>query len=231
MHRKCKWKFAKDVCDSQVKQSAMPEPPPVPQYWVYSNLVLSMSGKSYATFRKDIFEKFHNLGLECTCRNPFVWSLEGCFGIHYVMAECHIFKHESEYMIDVQRLSGDRATWYRHVRVPLVELWNNGKYRPIPKQKTLKHTQNASYILLRQFPLEGLACMGEDAKPNTILPLLKSNQPNVVRCAMRAIAMCTSPPTDWSSINVWLVKTPKTLLDRETIRWAHKVHEKKNRNV
>lgn len=209
---------------------SMESPPPVPQYWVWSKFVLESNGLcEVEEFRIEIQNTFRKVGLECTPQTPWLWELEGCFHIHHVTAECHIFEEDLKYVVDIQHLSGDRLTWFKRIQQPLSTLWTTGKIQPIPPSPKEHQTQEAAYALIKHFPLEGLACMAKDANPTHIEPLLQSKCPNVVRCAMETLAHCNALPNDWSNISTWLAKTPQNLLDRETIRWAHTLGQKQRK--
>ena len=224
MQRKCEEANNDETVISREMQKDHESPPPIPQYWVWSSLVFERPKTSPHQLCQELLKMFNNVGLECTQQDQWVWSLEGCYGVHYVMAECHVFTDDLIYKIDIQLLYGDRMTWWKRVRIPLT----TGKVESVKEPNISRYTNSSSYVLLDQFPLEGLACMGQDARPSSIVPLLQSSEPNVVRCAMMILALCQAPPTDWSDINKWLAKRPKTYLDRETIRWAHRVYQKKS---
>lgn len=199
----------------------MGRPPRVPEVWVWSTLVLKIGNIPIDDFCTRLQTSFLQVGLECTRQSDWLWSLEGCFHLHYITAECHIFEEDSKFIIDIQHLSGDRMTWFKRIKNPILSLWNTGQLLTIPPSPKNSNTPKSAYAFLKVFPLEGLACMAKDADPKHIEPLLKSKSPNIVRCAMKTLAHCDSLPEDWSVIETWLSKTPQNLLDRETIHWAH----------
>ena len=168
------------------------EPPQVPKFWHFAPLTL----RSEAT---DVQEKFfrilHDLDVDVEALKLWKYRLQKVCGDAYLDIQCHFFKQDSEIVIDVNLLSGDRFVWrYLAQNIRVMFAGGNAKgecYKP------------------RDYPF----------RTDQLFQLLEHGSMNDKRRAMRSLALYTSN-VDISKIEPWLHKPTVSFLEKEIQRWA-----------
>lgn len=169
------------------------KPPPVPEYWPFSSLTLDWSG-TFEECHTKLHRAFDTIGVEAEVASSWTWTLHACFGVYYVMAECHVFRTSDGYKIDIQRLSGNQHVWFTNVHQNLKAVWHNEFVHVGESTLVVDHTDPRAYDYLKFMPIDALTSIGPDADTSRILPLLKHHDLEVVRATLWVLSKCREYP-------------------------------------
>ena len=88
-----------------------PEPPQVPQYWMFSRTLL----RGDAGICEALLEKLRVLRARVKLVDTnWHWQIECCEGMF--RADMFVFRSKGRIVVDLNRLQGDRASWFRFVK-------------------------------------------------------------------------------------------------------------------
>lgn len=206
-----------------------PEPPPVPEFWVFSKD--GLDGDQHPTeFRTSLFSTLKSLGVCISVvDSKWHWELEYCEGPHYICADLFIFMSEGKVIADLNRLQGERYTWWNLVR--------NIKHesgRVLYDYSPIEQTPTSMITLLQRKEIhligsDVLRLVATDQSPEIVLPFLKHPEPNVVRTAMYRLTFFDRQPNDCSDIKKWLNKPLHGFMEREIAKHATTIMQKRSR--
>ena len=184
-----------DIGFTPTLQQLTGDPPPVPRFWHFAPLTLR-STASATDVREKLFQILHDLDVNVEAVSSFwKYRLQKVCGDAYLDIQCHFFKQDSEIVIDVNLLSGDRFVWrYLAQNIRVMFAGGNAKgecYKP------------------RDYPF----------RTDQLFQLLEHGSMNDKRRAMRSLALYTSN-VDISKIEPWLHKPTVSFLEKEIQRWA-----------
>jgi hypothetical protein len=179
------------------------EPPQVPRFWHFAPLTLR-STTSATDVREIFFRILHDLDVDVEALKLWNYRLQKVCGDAYLDIQCHFFKQDSQIVIDVNLLAGDRFVW-RDLAQNIRVMFNGGQskgecYKP------------------RDYPF----------RTDQLFQLLEHGSMNDKRRAMRSLAISTTQ-VDISKIIPWINKPAGTFLEREIQRWAEKIKTKRAR--
>lgn len=171
------------------------EPPQMPRFWHFAPLTLR-STTSATDVREIFFRILHDLDVDVEATSS-LWNyrLQKVCGDAYLDIQCHFFKQDSQIVIDVNLLSGNRFVWRdlaQNIRVMFAGGNAKGEcYKP------------------RGYPF----------RTDQLFQLLEHGSMNDKRRAMRSLALSTTH-VDISKIIPWINKPAGTFLEKEIQRWA-----------
>lgn len=166
--------------------------PVVPKYWHFAPLTLRFAS---VTTTERLFQILHDLDVNVEVVSFCKYRLQKVYGRAYLDIQCHFFKQDSEIVVDINLLSGDRFVWHNLAR-NIRTMFNGG-------QSHVKSHKPHDFHL----------------KPEQLFQLLEHGSMNKKRKAMRSLALSTTN-VDISKIEPWLHKSTNTFLEKEIQRWA-----------
>lgn len=188
--------------------STSESPPPVPAYWPFSNFTLT--GTTGAQLRAELFAKLSEENVHISLRaSDWRYCLEFVEGVHYLTIDCQFFQRESDAIVDMNLLSGDRWTWGRLVnRIKSENIVSSVTTRVVPlttpfyvKSALADKTVTEDYIFL----------IGADVSECHFLQFLTSSDLNVVRIAA---ARLTKIHKD-ERFEFWRSRHPRNFLEEK----------------
>ena len=191
------------------------KPPPVPEYWSWSQLTLSTEGSPFE-FRAAIFDKVLEKDMTISMKSNWLYIFE-TVSPHYLETECQFFRRGRRIFVDINQLSGDRFQWSAiasHIRGE-VHCGRPGGKR---QEAIIEPWMNEELFDL----------IGPDMNPAKLLSLLKDASPNIRRCALRALYHCDTP-FDVSRVEPYC-RGATTFLENRIQHWANKI-VRKGKNV
>jgi len=198
-------------------QPAIENPPPVPEYWHWSSVVLNATETASLT-KKRFVDLCTTLHIDIRESGHWKWTLQWCHDMHYMNVECHVFTKDASgpIVIDINNVQGDRRLYW-HTIGNMRALWHGGEMGPTRKIAVL--TTTLSYNLLPSE--EGFALLTSDMDTEKIIPYLKHSDKNIVRCAMKALSTSLYKPT--KIVYQWSSRQCQTFLEEEIQKWANHI--------
>ena len=192
-------------------------PPPVPKIWHFSTLKIE-SDKSATEFRDNLFDNIKDFNIETV--DFWRYCLETVTP-YYIKAHCYFFKDGKKTIADIQLIQGDRFTW--------AAISNNIRGRSNLKPRKRGHPikfDDRITRMVQPFMEESVFdLIGTDVDPHLLTPLIRFDNENIQRCALRALANCEKAfdPTIIESVR----HMPKiTFLQRRIHHWIDKIMKK-----
>lgn len=212
-----------------VDDQNMSSPPCVPDYWVYSND--TFEGPDVAALCEDIFGKMTLRGVCIERKRDWYWEAQYCDGPYYICFDIHVFNRGNAFIMDVNRLSGDRWSWWRlmqKIKGKKVPAILDREYRPL----TMTHKAAKAALDAGNLALIGpdvVWIIGQNVTPESIVPFLQQDDLNMVRAAMLRLTYCNRRPDDCTSIERWMNVSDDVFLHREIKKHANIVLQKNSR--
>ena len=191
----------------------MPESPgPVPAYWPFSNF--TMTGATGAILRAELFAKLSEENVHISLRaSDWRYRLEFVEGVHYLTIDCRFFQRESDAIVDMNLLSGDRWTWGRLVnRLKSSAPCTSTRFPDVPKT-TPAYVRKA--LSDKEYSDDLIFLMGQDLPEEHFLPFLGSTDTNVARIAASRLTRAHK----CDGFDFWCSRKPRNFLERKI--WEH----------
>lgn len=212
-----------------VEDQSMPGPPPVPKYWVFSND--TFEDPDPQNLCSVVFQKLESHGVFIQKKKDWHWEAQYCDGPHYITFDIYVFAKDGAYTMDVNRLSGDRWSWWRlmlRVKGKKVPPIVDRTFRPL----TMTHTSAAAALKRGDVHMIGTAVVwivGDDQMPESVLQFLDCKELNLVRAAMLRLTHWNRRPDDCTKIQKWRDMPDQSFLHREIKKHAETVLNKYSR--
>jgi hypothetical protein len=183
-------------------------PEPVPVYWPFSNFTLT--GTTGAQLRGELFAKLSEENVHISLRaSDWRYCLEFVEGVHYLTIDCRFFQRESDAIVDINLLSGDRFTWIRLVnRLKSHAPCTSTRFQSVPKT-TPAYVWKA--LTDKDYSDDLILLMGQDLPEEHFLPFLCSSDPNVVRIAASRLTRAYK----CDGFDFWCSRKPRNFLERK----------------
>ena len=194
-------------------------PPQVPQYWIFSHFTIT--GATGNALRVQLFAKLRKLNVDIS-NTIYSWKyrLQFCEGPALLDIDCFFFQRESDVIVDINLLSGDRWAWHR-----LKAAVNNDVSIPRLSLKTAGFATTVDFVSERlrrgEFTDSDFQWLSDDIPAEWWLHYLKSKDLNIVRQSMERLCLLKYDGYD-SEIEKWRVINPTSFLEREIQRHALK---------
>ena len=192
-------------------------PPQVPRYWVFSHFTIT--GATGNALRVQLFAKLRKLNVDISS-TIYSWKyrLQFCEGPALLDIDCFFFQRESDVIVDINLLSGDRWTWHR-----LKADVNNDVSIPRLISSPLKTAGFVSERLRRgEFADSDFQWLSDDIPVEWWLPYLKSKDLNIVRQSMEKLCLLKYAGHN-SEIEKWKALNPASFIEREIKKHALKI--------
>ena len=183
-------------------------PPQVPEFWTFSNFTLI--GASGTGLRAELFAKLSAENVHISLRSSdWRYCLECVPGVHYLEIDCCFFQRDSDAIVDINLISGDRWAWGRllkrlkpdDVMSPFV-VGGHVQTTPAYIKKELASGKHSE---------ENIFLMGDDLPEESFLPFLHSRDLNIVRIASSRLTRVHDEPL----IRFWRDRNPRNFLEHE----------------
>ena len=204
------------------------EPPERPEHW-FSGSVTWRTTESAPLLRHALLEMFRRFNMHTELTARWTWKLQWCVGAHYLEAECAVMRDGDEYLIDINLWEGDRRVWLIAQR-NMQAWWSHGT-PPVQEAQVHAHTPDFVYVWLKSEDnlTEALPLVGQQVRPSALLPLLTHECPNVVRMALRALALCQQTFECPPIVLAWAQRNERDFMQREITRWAQRIVAQRSR--
>ena len=203
------------------------DPPEKPEHWISGSISWRTTEPSPVLYHA-LMHMFRQLNIHVKETSRWTWILEFCVGPYYMQGECTVKTDHGQKIIDIILWEGNRRVWTM-VRQCLQSIWSHGRFHMQldDPQRTPEFVYD--WLTDEDNILQALTCVGTDVRPEALIPLLSHECPNIVRVALRALALCTTPFECPMIVHTWAQRNPSDFMQREITRWAQRIVAQRSR--